>query len=76
MNSSNDDNKMTYDEYKNNLLQRIKNSNTEINPNEYITVVQTKIKLIYNNIFIYTLAHIEEWNAIVNSNASIINEIM
>ena len=35
INSSNDDNKMTYDEYKNNLLQRIKNSNTEINPNEY-----------------------------------------
>ena len=35
INSFNDDNKMTYNEYKNDLLQRIKNSNPGINPNEY-----------------------------------------
>ena len=35
INSFNDDNKMTYNEYKNDLLQRIKNSNQGINPNEY-----------------------------------------
>ena len=35
LNSPNDENQMTYDQYKNNLLQRIKNSNKEINPNDF-----------------------------------------
>ena len=35
VNSPNEENQMTYDEYKKNLLQRIKNSNSGINPNDY-----------------------------------------
>ena len=35
LNPPNDENQMTYDQYKNNLLQRIKNTNKEINLKEF-----------------------------------------
>ena len=35
LNIPNDENQMTYDQYKNNLLQRIKNSNSVTNSNDY-----------------------------------------
>ena len=35
LNIPNDENQMTYDQYKNNLLQRIKNSNSGTNSNDY-----------------------------------------
>ncbi len=47
-----------------------------MNPSENITAAQTKIKLIYIIIFMYILVKIAKMNAIVNNDASAINEIM